>query len=211
MPITGTIIGVSISSLVGIAFVVIAIGFLIHHWRHHREDKDVFDTSQFRRSAILLDDSFSMSGDSGREGSGQMKKDSDLPRGCVGPHQLTAVRYPYRRRQGFLNDYTNGTQVSKRANVPAVLGKTWSMLDISVTRPSDVGDQLPLQQPAKAHGKYGEGVDDIASNGKARSFKHSVDGVHPAAATWPGNRMVKLIKLPLLEHNPQHDIASRVR
>lgn len=67
---TGTIIGVGIGCLVGIAFVVIVIGFLIRRWRRHREDKDVFDASQFRSSAVLLDDDISMSGDSGRGGSG---------------------------------------------------------------------------------------------------------------------------------------------
>ncbi|PBK66130.1 hypothetical protein ARMSODRAFT_370387 [Armillaria solidipes] len=65
-----TIIGVGIGCLVGIAFVVIVIGFLIRRWRRHREDKDVFDASHFRRSAVLLDDDISMSGDSGRGGSG---------------------------------------------------------------------------------------------------------------------------------------------
>ncbi|KAK0437778.1 uncharacterized protein EV420DRAFT_1651756 [Desarmillaria tabescens] len=67
---TGTIIGIGIGCLVGIAFVVIVIGFLIRRWRRHREDKDVFDASQFRSSAVLLDDDISMSGDSGRGGSG---------------------------------------------------------------------------------------------------------------------------------------------
>ncbi|KAK0495763.1 hypothetical protein EDD18DRAFT_1354262 [Armillaria luteobubalina] len=67
---TGTIIGIGIGCLVGIAFVVIVIGFLIRRWRRHREEKDVFDASQFRSSAVLLDDDISMSGDSGRGGSG---------------------------------------------------------------------------------------------------------------------------------------------
>lgn len=42
------------------------------------------------------------------------------------------------------------------------------MLDISVTRPSDVGDQLSLQQPAKAHGKYGEGTHMFAVSSTLR-------------------------------------------
>ncbi|KAK0466824.1 uncharacterized protein EV420DRAFT_1474251 [Desarmillaria tabescens] len=53
---TGAIIGGVAAGIIGLALVIGIIGFFLRRWRTKRRDRDEFDASTFRRSAVLMHD-----------------------------------------------------------------------------------------------------------------------------------------------------------
>ncbi|KAK0214921.1 hypothetical protein IW262DRAFT_1465701 [Armillaria fumosa] len=53
---TGAIIGGVAAGIIGLALVIGMIGFFLRRWRTKRRERDEFDASQFRRSAVMMQD-----------------------------------------------------------------------------------------------------------------------------------------------------------
>ncbi|KAK0436889.1 hypothetical protein EV421DRAFT_1907667 [Armillaria borealis] len=53
---TGAIIGGVAAGVIGLALVIGIIGFFLRRWRTKRRERDEFDASEFRRSAVMMQD-----------------------------------------------------------------------------------------------------------------------------------------------------------